>query len=122
MEEYIARNLDKGEYFFMWQVDPTVIFGRNQLIQNEVNIEYCRQHNIQTYRRKSGGGCVYADMTNIMFSYITPDENVSLTFSRYIDMVSEMLRKLGIPAETSGRNDIMIEGRKVSGNAFYHIP
>ena len=57
-----------------------------------------------------------------MFSYITPDENVSLTFSRYIDMVSEMLRKLGIPAETSGRNDIMIEGRKVSGNAFYHIP
>lgn len=122
MEEYIARHLDKGEYFFMWQVDPTVIFGRNQLIQNEVNIEYCRQHNIQTYRRKSGGGCVYADMTNIMFSYITPDENVSLTFSKYIDMVSEMLRKLGIPAETSGRNDIMIEGRKVSGNAFYHIP
>lgn len=53
MEEYIARNLDKGEYFFMWQVDPTVIFGRNQLIQNEVNIEYCRQHNIQTYRRKA---------------------------------------------------------------------
>ena len=122
MEEYIARHLEKGEYFFMWQVDPTVIFGRNQLIQNEVNIEYCRQHNIQTYRRKSGGGCVYADMTNIMFSYITPDENVSMTFSRYIDMVSEMLRKLGIPAETSGRNDIMIDGRKVSGNAFYHLP
>lgn len=122
MEEYIARHLEKGEYFFMWQVDPTVIFGRNQLIQNEVNIDYCRQHNIQTYRRKSGGGCVYADMTNIMFSYITPDENVSLTFSKYINMVSEMLRKLGIPAETSGRNDIMIDGRKVSGNAFYHIP
>ena len=51
MEEYIARHLKGDEYFFMLQVTPTVIFGRNQLIQNEVNLEYCRQHNINTYRR-----------------------------------------------------------------------
>lgn len=122
MEEYVARHLAENDYFFMWQVCPTVIFGRNQLIQNEVNIEYCKKHNIHTFRRKSGGGCVYADMNNIMFSYITPDENVSLTFNKYIDIVVNMLRKLGVPAEASGRNDIMIDGRKVSGNAFYHIP
>lgn len=122
MEEYVARHMDSDDYFFMWQVTPTVIFGRNQLIQSEVNLEYCRAHGIKTFRRKSGGGCVYADKSNIMFSYITHDENVNLTFSKYIGMVVEMLRKLGVPATASGRNDIMIGDRKVSGNAFYHIP
>lgn len=122
MEEYVARHMESDDYFFMWQVTPTVIFGRNQLIQSEVNLEYCRTHNINTFRRKSGGGCVYADKSNIMFSYITHDENVNLTFSKYIGMVVEMLRKLGVPATASGRNDIMIGDRKVSGNAFYHIP
>ena len=123
MEEYVARTKPaESEYFFMWQVEPSVIFGRNQLIENEVNIPYCRSHGIRMYRRKSGGGCVYADMSNIMFAYITPDENVSLTFNKYIDLVVGTLRKLGVPAEASGRNDILIHGRKVSGNAFYHIP
>ena len=67
-------------------------------------------------------GCVYADMNNIMFSYITIDENVSLTSNKYMNMVATMLRKLGIDATTSGRNDIMIGDKKVSGNAFYHVP
>ena len=58
MEEYVARTIDEDDCFFMWQVNPTVIFGRNQLIENEVNLDYCRTHGIQTYRRKSGGGCV----------------------------------------------------------------
>ena len=115
MEEFVARNINTtDDCFFMWQVEPSVIFGRNQLIENEVNIEYCRQNDIKTYRRKSGGGCVYADMNNIMFSYITQSENVSLTFDRYINMVADMLRSLHIPAEATGRNDIMIHGRKVS--------
>ena len=124
MEEYIARNLSsQQEYFFMWQVRPSVIFGRNQLIYNEVNLEYCKAHGINVFRRKSGGGCVYADMNNIMFSYITPDDNpVNVTFDRYIGMIVSMLQKLGVKATSSGRNDIMVEGRKLSGNAFYHIP
>lgn len=121
-EEYVANNFDKKEYFFMWQVNPTVIFGRNQLIENEVNLEYCRDHNIRTFRRKSGGGCVYADMSNIMLSYITDEDNVNFTFNKYINMIVFMLHKLGVNAVASGRNDIMIDGRKVSGNAFYHTP
>lgn len=120
-EEYVARTVDEADCFFMWQVEPSVIFGRNQLIENEVNLDYCRSHHIGVYRRKSGGGCVYADMSNIMFSYITREDNVSLTFGRYLDMVAGMLRMLGADAEATGRNDIMIGGRKVSGNAFYHI-
>ena len=122
MEEFVARYLNEAECFFMWQVNPTVIFGRNQLIENEVNLDYCRANQIETYRRKSGGGCVYADRSNIMFSYITQDINVRFTFDKYLRMVAHVLRKLGVNAEASGRNDIHIDGKKVSGNAFYHLP
>ena len=122
MEEHVAHVVDADDCFFMWQVEPTVIFGRNQLIENEVNIDYCRKHGIQMIRRKSGGGCVYADMSNIMFSYVTKDENVNFTFNRYINMVALVLHKMGVEATASGRNDILIDGKKVSGNAFYHIP
>ena len=122
MEEYVARSKPATDYFFMWQVNPSVIFGRNQLIENEVNLEYCRQHNIMTYRRKSGGGCVYADLNNIMFSYITGDDSVGFTYNRYINMVVRVLRQLGVDAKASGRNDVLIGDRKVSGNAFYKIP
>lgn len=123
MEEYVARSLPSdNDYFFMWQVEPSVIFGRNQLIENEVNLDYCRQHGIMTYRRKSGGGCVYADMSNIMFSYITGDDAVGFTYNRYINMVVRVLRLLGVDARATGRNDVLIGDRKVSGNAFYKIP
>lgn len=122
MEEYIARALPPADYFFMWQVHPTVIFGRNQLIDAEVDTGYCRANGIEMYRRKSGGGCVYADKSNIMFSYITPDANVNFTFNRYMLMVEHVLQKLGLDARTTGRNDILIDGKKVSGNAFYHLP
>ncbi len=122
MEEYVARKIDEQDLFFMWQVEPSVIFGRNQLIENEVNLKFCRERGIKTYRRKSGGGCVYADMSNVMFSYVTKDEAVGFTFNRYINMVVLVLQKLGVDAKASGRNDVMIGDRKVSGNAFYHIP
>ncbi len=122
MEEYVARHMDERDFFFMWQVEPSVIFGRNQLIENEVNLEFCRNRGIRTYRRKSGGGCVYADMKNIMFSYITSEENVGFTFNRYINMVVLVLNRLGVDARANGRNDIMIGDRKVSGNAFYKLP
>ena len=122
MEEYVARQTNEDECFFMWQVEPSVIFGRNQLIENEVNMDFCRKHNIQMFRRKSGGGCVYADMGNVMFSYITSEEQVGFTFNRYLNMIVLMLRRLGVDASASGRNDVMIGDRKVSGNAFYRLP
>ena len=122
MEEYVARHVNEEECFFMWQVEPSVIFGRNQLIENEVNLDFCKKHDIQMFRRKSGGGCVYADMRDVMFSYITSVEQVGFTFHRYINMVVTMLQRLGADASASGRNDVMIGDRKVSGNAFYHLP
>lgn len=121
-EEYVARHVEADDCFFMWQVEPSVIFGRNQLIENEVNVDYCREHGIRMFRRKSGGGCVYADMSNVMFSYITHDENVNFTFNRYMNMLVLVLYKMGIEAKATGRNDVLIDGKKVSGNAFYHLP
>jgi len=122
MEEFAARIIGEDDIFFMWQVEPTVIFGRNQLMGSEVNEAYCREHGIAFYRRRSGGGCVYADRDNIMFSYITRSDEVQTTFSRYTTAVASMLRGLGLNATASDRNDVLIDGRKVSGNAFYHIP
>ena len=122
MEEYVARHLDEPECFFMWQVEPSVIFGRNQLIETEVNMDFCRSHGISIYRRKSGGGCVYADMNNVMFSYITNEQNVNFTFNRYIMMIVRMLQRLGVDARVSGRNDVLVGDRKVSGSAFYRLP
>ena len=123
MEEYVASQKgDLEEAFFLWQVEPTVIFGRHQVIENEVNIPYCREHGIQFYRRKSGGGCVYADKSNVMMSYITCSDHVKTTFQEYMHMVCSMLRELGLEATSTENNDILIGGRKVSGNAFYHLP
>ena len=121
MEEFVAREVE-DEAFFVWRVDPTVIFGRNQVLENEVNLEYCREHGVDIVRRKSGGGCVYSDLGNIMVSYISRRGDVSEVFDRYMTLLAESLRALGVPAEKSGRNDILVEGRKVSGNAFHQLP
>lgn len=121
MEEHLARNYS-GEYFFTWAVGPTVIFGRHQIIEAEVNLPYCREKGIEFYRRKSGGGCVYADADNLMLCMVASSADVPATFARYCAMVADALRGLGVPAEVSGRNDITIDGRKVSGNSFLRIP
>jgi len=120
-EEYLALHYPAGEYFFMWQVEPSVIFGRNQLIENEVNLDYVRENGIRMYRRKSGGGCVYSDFSNIMFSFVTPDFNSEFVFDKYLGKVVDILKGLGLNASFSGRNDILVDGMKVSGNAFYKV-
>lgn len=118
MEEWVARHMDEPECFFMWQVEPSVIFGRNQDIYSEVNLDYCRQHGIQFYRRKSGGGCVYADMSNVMLAYITTADEAQTTFEHYMKMIVGVIKKMGVGASWTEHNDIMIGDRKVSGNAL----
>ena len=121
MEEYAAREVE-GEAFFVWRVNPTVIIGRNQDLEAEVNMEYCRDHGVEVVRRKSGGGCVYSDKGNIMISYISRRGDAAEVFERYLDMLTSCLRSLGLQAEKSGRNDVLVGGRKVSGNAFHMLP
>ena len=122
MEEFVARHISEPDCFFMWQVEPTVIFGRNQVVENEVNLEYCREHGIHVVRRKSGGGCVYADMDNLMLSMVTDGDNVGFTFNRFVTMIQLALHKIGVSATSTTHNDIMIGDRKVCGTAFYQLP
>lgn len=121
MEEYVARCLD-CEAFFLWRVSPTVIIGRNQILENEVNLEYCAANDVDICRRKSGGGCVYSDSGNLMISYVSRRGDVSEVFEKYLMTLTDALRDLGLDAVWSGRNDILVEGHKVSGNALHQLP
>ena len=121
MEEFVAE-WSEGEAFFVWRVLPTVIIGRNQDLEAEVNLDYCLGHGVRVVRRKSGGGCVYSDKGNIMVSFVSRRGEVSAVFDRYLSALTACLCSLGLNAEKSGRNDILVDGRKVSGNAFHQLP
>ncbi len=119
MEDYLVQNMDREDEdcLFVWQVEPSVIYGRNQVVENEVNLDYCRENGIKVYQRKSGGGCVYADRDNLMLSYVTRENNVGFAFNRFVTMVLLVLRKMGIEATGTTHNDIMIGDRKLCGTA-----
>ena len=121
IEEYVARHYTDDDYFMGWRVNPTVMLGRNQLIDNEVNTDYCKEHKIDIFRRKSGGGCIYADKGCIQFSYISRAVNANEAFATYMQRMADLLKGLKIDAQLSGRNDILIDGTKVSGCAFYQL-
>lgn len=120
-EEFVAGMDCAGEKLFFWSVAPTVIFGRNQVMSDEVNLIWCREHGVQVFRRKSGGGCVYADHGNLMISYISPGISAEEAFGRYMELMTSSLAALGLDAVASVRNDIMVGDSKVSGNAFYSL-
>ena len=121
VEEYVARHYTDDDYFMGWRVNPTVMLGRNQLIDNEANTDYCKEHKINIFRRKSGGGCIYADKGCIQFSYISRSVNANEAFAAYMQRMADLLKGLKIDAQLSGRNDILIDGTKVSGCAFYQL-
>ena len=121
-EEFVARQQLADDAFFLWQVEPSAIYGRNQVVENEVNMEYCQAHGIQLFQRKSGGGCVYADRDNLMLSFITKEEQVGFAFNRFVNMVLLVLRKMGVEATGTRHNDIMIGDRKVCGTACRKMP
>ena len=122
MEDYLAQNMEDDDLLMLWQVEPSVIYGRNQVVENEVNLDYCREHGIRVYQRKSGGGCVYADKDNLMLSMVTTEENVGFAFNRFVTMVLLVLRKMGIEATSTTNNDIMIGDRKLCGTACRKMP
>ena len=107
---------------FTWIVSPTVIYGRHQSAEVEVNEAYCREYGIAVVQRKSGGGCVYADEGNLMVSYISPSTHSEQVFAEFLQLLSDALRQLGYDAVTTQHNDILVGDRKVSGTACYTTP
>lgn len=104
---------------FTWVVPPTVIYGRHQDRQQEVNEAYCAAHGVQVVQRQSGGGCVYADSGNLMVSFVSPSIHSQEVFDQFLLMLSGALQQLGYQAVTTAHNDILVSGRKVSGTACY---
>ena len=112
----------KEPTLFTWIVKPTVIYGRHQSAEVEVNEEYCVSHGIDIVQRKSGGGCVYADEGNLMISFISPSTHSEQVFTEFLSFVRDALAAKGIPAVTTEHNDILVDGKKVSGWACYTTP
>ena len=107
---------------FTWIVAPTVIYGRHQCAEAEVNEAYCREHGIAVVQRQSGGGCVYADRGNLMVSFVSPSTHSQEVFEAFLGMLSGGLRALGYEAVTTQHNDVLVGERKVAGTACYTTP
>ncbi|WP_040950017.1 lipoate--protein ligase [Gorillibacterium massiliense] len=121
IEEYALRNLPiENDYLLFYINAPSIIIGKNQNTMEEINYEYVQEHGIHVVRRLSGGGAVYHDLGNLNFSFITRDDGNSFhNFQKFTEPVINALRKLGVEAELSGRNDIQVGERKISGNAQF---
>lgn len=117
LEKYLLNHTD-GEYFFTWDIFPTIVCGKHQLLQAEVNLEYLTSIGAEITRRHSGGGTVFADEGDFMFSFILRDRTADV-FAKTLNAFADALHRLDINAVLSGRNDLTLEGRKFSGNAFY---
>lgn len=119
LEEYVLKKLPKdNDYILLWQNEPAIIIGRNQNTHEEINSKYVKDHNIHVVRRISGGGAVYHDFGNLNYTFVTNNTRDNLNnFRKFTEPVIKALNSLGVKAEFAGRNDILIDGKKFSGNA-----
>ncbi len=113
-EEYVLKNRTQGSYLLLWQNDKAVIVGANQNTETEINRCFIEENRICVIRRSTGGGAVYHDLGNLNYSFIT---DAGTPASAFVEPVVQALRSLGLDACASGRNDILVDGRKVSGTA-----
>ncbi|MCG3089563.1 lipoate--protein ligase [Sporosarcina cyprini] len=122
IEEYALKTMDveKDSYLLFYINEPSIIIGRNQNTVEEINTEFVDANGIHVVRRLSGGGAVYHDVGNLNYSFITKDDGESFrNFKKFTEPVIKALAEMGVKAELLGRNDILVEGRKVSGNAQF---
>lgn len=121
-EEYVQTHRTSGNYLILWQNRNAVIIGRNQNTEEEINSEFVAEHGIKVIRRNTGGGAVYHDMGNLNYSFITDAGDIAeRSANLFTEPVVKALKALGLDAAASGRNDILVSDRKVSGTAQHVI-
>jgi len=122
IEEYVLKNMDidKDSFLLFYINEPSIIVGKNQNTIEEIDTEYVEANGIHIVRRLSGGGAVYHDLGNLNYSFLTKDDGESFrNFKKVTEPIVQALAEMGVKAELVGRNDILVEGRKVSGNAQF---
>ena len=117
LEEELLHTEHTGTWLYLWQNKDTVVVGRNQNPYRECNIEYLHQNNICAVRRLSGGGAVFHDMGNLNYTFLSRDTEYDV--QKQNSVIIEAIKRLGINAYCSGRNDILSYGKKFSGQAYY---
>ena len=117
-DEYCLESLPIDEpVFFLWQNRPAVIVGYNQEVNTEVNLDYLKEKGIALVRRVTGGGAVNHDLENLNYTIVGRSEDLERDYPEYAALMMKALQALGVPATLSGRNDILVDGKKVSGFA-----
>ncbi|MBP0963157.1 MAG: lipoate--protein ligase, partial [Oscillospiraceae bacterium] len=117
IDAYMLNGL-KEEAVRLWRNDKAVIIGRNQNTVEEIDLDFVKEHNVTVVRRLSGGGAVFHDLGNICFTFVEPYRNGEFNnYEKFTAPIRDYLRTLGVQAELSGRNDLMVDGMKISGNA-----
>lgn len=121
MEQYAFDCMDrKNDYFILWQNENTVVVGKNQNTYEEVSLPYIKNHHTHVVRRLSGGGAVYHDLGNLNFTFIiNSKKSQKINFNEFTTIIARALNELGVSAYVNGRNDILVDGKKVSGNSQY---
>ena len=119
-EEYIFTSLDKEqEYLLLWQNQNAVVVGKHQNTIEEINTAYVKEHGVQVVRRLSGGGAVYHDLGNLNYTFIVNAPKGRYNFREMSQPVADTLIRLGVNVDFSGRNDLVIDGKKISGSAQF---
>lgn len=120
LEKYLININDDNDYFFIWNITKSIIIGRHQLLEKEININKAKELGYKIYRRPSGGGAIVADEGCFMFTFISKYKSKDEMYNIYLNKLIKALNKIGFNCYLSGRNDLLFNEKKFSGNSIYY--